>query len=249
MIVDIILRSHDGGDVHPDIGRFLSVAKKEIVKRSVRSLHESSKLVGEHVISFHIIDDHSSDETVAVLKEIAEVEPLSGTGNNASWLRAFKCARDSAADVVYLVEDDYLHAPEALREMFHFYQFAKERSGDKEIVLCPYDDFFNYVYGPDKVGFVVPGRERHWRTNTYTMGTFLISPQIVREHFEKFEQLARLYETPQGIAGGVTEETTIARIWKEGFATLFTPLPSLAVHLNQNEPPLFDWKTLWEKYA
>ncbi len=249
MRLDIVLRTHDGGDVHPDTGRFLSVPKKEIVKRSVRSLHESSKLAAGTDITFHIIDDHSSSETVDFLNTIIEVEPLSGTGNNASWLRAFERARDSEADAVYLVEDDYLHAPEALREMVFFYQDAREKSRGREMVLCPYDDFFNYVHGPDKTGYVVPGRERHWRTNTYTAGTFFISPKIVREHWEKFERLATLYETPQGKAEKVHEETTLARIWMEGYATLFTPLPSLAVHLNQNIPPLFDWKTLWEKYA
>lgn len=248
MRLEIILRTHDGGNVHPADGRIVHAPKKEIVRRCVSSLGDAVYHSGGSV-TVSIVDDHSSEETLDLLKRVGEVEALGGTGNNASWLRAFERARDSVADVVYLVEDDYLHAPEALREMASFYQFAKEKSGGREAVLCPYDDFFNYVHGPDKTGYVVPGHERHWRTNTYTLGTFLISSQLVREHFGKFEHLARLYETPQGIAGGVTEETTIARIWKEGFATLFTPLPSLAVHLNQNEPPLFDWKTLWEKYA
>ena len=132
--------------------------------------------------------------------------------------------------------------------MISFCNIVKEKSGGKEAVLCPYDDFFNYVRGPD-LAQVIPGIMRHWRTNTYTLGTFFISPRLVRNHFDLFEKLAKLYETPQGIAEHITEETTIARIWKEGYAVLFTPLPSLAVHLNQNEPPLFDWRTLWEKYA
>ncbi len=247
MKVDVILRTHDQGDVHPNDGRIVHAPKKEIVRRCVSSLGDAVRQSGGDV-TVSIVDDHSSEETLDLLKSVGEVEMLGGTGNNASWLRVFERAHDSVADVVYLVEDDYLHAPEALREMIYFYQFAKEKSGGKEAVLCPYDDFFNYVHGPDPAQ-VIPGAVRHWRTNTYTLGTFFISSTLVRDHFDLFEKLAKFYETPQGIAEHITEETTIARIWKEGHAVLFTPLPSLAVHLNQNEPPLFDWRTLWEKYA
>lgn len=248
MNLEVILRTHDGSDVHPGDVRIVHASKGEIVRRCVSSLGDAVRQSTDGVL-VRIIDDHSSEETCNFLKTIGEVEMLSGSGNNASWLRAFECARESEADVVYLVEDDYLHAPEALREMMYFYEEARKKSRGREMVLCPYDDFFNYVHGPDKTGYVVPSRERHWRTNTYTAGTFMLSPQLVRDHWEKFERLATLYETPQGIAEHVNEETTIARIWMEGHATLFTPLPSLAVHLNQNIPPRFDWETLWHKYA
>lgn len=241
MKLDIILRTHDNKNVHL-ITRAVHASKAEIVLRCARSLAAQK---ADADVSITVIDDHSSEETVKELKNIfpaATFVALELTGNNASMIEWYTRAKNSTADIVYLVEDDYLHAPGALQEMLDAYQkFSK--STQKPVALFPADDPDNYHPRYSEPAYILPGVKNLWRTNTHTTGTMFLSPSIIRDRWEIIDNFARKY----GLVEGLSEETIYRPIWTNEVA-LFTPLAPLAFHLNEHTHPLFSFKSLWNKY-
>jgi len=238
MLLDVILRTHDLHSLHAYNPRVIDVPKPEMVRRCVISLVKALAGV-EHTLT--ILDDHSTEETVEFLHRQGPVIET-GPGNNLSLLTAVDAAGASRADLVYLVEDDYLHTPEAIQEMLAFVELAKAKSLPS-VALHPYDDHDNYTHGINRASNIVVGRDRHWRTNACSTGTVLAEPWVFRE--PEWEKLARDYDKP-GL--NVHEGTTINRLWWDR-VPLFTPLPSLAVHLCGNVPPLVDYPRLWDQNA
>ncbi len=248
MKLDIILRTHDGGNrpVAPDTPRKVDVTKREITLGCAYSLSKSIKLCNEEVNIF-ILDDHSSKKTVKALKKMfgVKVIPFKGKDYAGGALNHFTYSKNSNADLIYSVEDDFLHKPEAISELIEtYYKFLDNIEPDM-ICLFPDDDYWNYTppFGPVQT-LIVPGVKRPWRMHTKTTNTFFTNPEVLRKYWEPF----RLQATESLTNPKVNEETTINVIWKK-FVPLFTPLVPLAFHLD-SWPPLFHKDAiaqLWEK--
>jgi hypothetical protein len=205
-----------------------------------------------HEIRYWWYDDHSSQQTVDELKQIFEDAkhpytyiPLEEEGWNASGLAQFERGRDSNADLVYFVEDDYLHYPTAIDEMVDAYHTFKKNLG-KEISIHPFDDPDNYLPIWIEPCRIVYGKHRHWRTNLHTTFTFLCNPELVRSKWHIFYTLASEYATLWGEMNHINESTMINKLWREE-VTLFTPIPSVALHMayETQRDPYLNWKELW----
>jgi hypothetical protein len=129
MRLEIILRTCDRGNISK-FPRFISVSKAELVLGCVASLINAANQVQGHTISYKILDDNSSQETLHQLqflfsksKHSYEFVEMSGTGSHYTALKQFELCRDSNADLVYSVEDDYLHCPSALKEALEEFIF------------------------------------------------------------------------------------------------------------------------------
>jgi len=261
MKLHIVLRTHDGKNIHGDKPRYINIPKKDLIIGCVSSLVNSSNLVKEHQIHLTILDDHSSNELLNVLKNIFkyfkhswEIISLKERGFNHSGYMQFKVCRDSDADLVYSVEDDYLHCPESISEMLRTYEYLKSYYKlEKDICIYPFDNKEDYEYG-----YVVPGRLfrtpiRHWKEGIWTTFTMMTTPNIFREYWDIFERLALKYkpfasgEDPNNL---VDEGNTISNIWKNNVIRV-NPIPSLALHIQfeeQRDPHInhVDW---WNKYS
>jgi len=168
-------------------------------------------------------------------------------GNNDSYLYQLELAKNSDADIVYLIEDDYLHFESAIFEMIEEYiNFSNLTKQD--IAIYPYDDPLNYTDKFLDESRIVLGSKRHWRTNKYSTGSFMVKPAIIRRHFDIYYKFCKLYMTPFGDALNIHEGTTINKIWREN-VYLFTPIPSLALHMQYEDQKdkFIDWKELWNK--
>ncbi len=243
--LNIILRTCDHSSVH-NRERFIKVPKRELIARCLRSLIASMNLCPESLV-LRILDDHSSAETLALIRDSiarsfhpAEIVPLRETGNPASLAESYRMA-DQYKNLIYFVEDDYLHYPGALPEMLAAYRFFSAKLGSAEVAIAPYDSPWNYYEGAD-VCRIVPGQGRPWRTHTKTTATVLITPKTLATFRSTFDALSRY-----GIDPSVTEASTINQIWKRG-VTLFTPIPALAFHMEDTPPVYEDWKPLWKMY-
>jgi hypothetical protein len=251
--LDIVLRTHDFIDVHSHPKpRYCGANKQTVILKSIQSLVNSANEF-DGCIKFIWLDDHSRQDTIDKIHTIFskskyeyEYIPLEVRGWNASGYEQFERGRSSDADLVYFVEDDYLHYPSAITEMVESYYTFKFNLG-KEVAIHPFDDPDNYKPEYIMPTRVVLGKDRRWRTNEYTTFTFLCNPEIVKKHWSKFYTLATEYMTEWGENNNIHEGTTINSIWRDD-VILFTPIPSVALHLQFEEQRdrYLDWETLWK---
>lgn len=251
--LDIILRTHSFIDIHPNpTPRYCGVDKTTLVEKCVKSLVQSANRY-DGKIKFIWFDDHSSQDMIDKVfrvftqsKHEVEFHPLEQRGWNASGLAQFDAGRSSDADLVYFVEDDYLHYPTAIEEMIDAYLTFKKNLGI-EVGIHPYDDPDNYLPLYIDECRIVLGKNRHWRTNKYSTFTVMCSPEIVRKFWSRFYTVATEYMTEWGEKNQIQEGTTINHIWRWE-VKLFTPIPSVALHMGYERQldPYIDWKALWD---
>jgi len=99
--------------------------------RCTQSLVTSINQADDDII-LRVFDDHSPSETMTTLRRIlgtckhpVEFVALETRGYNASCLASFSKARNDGRELLYLVEDDYLHAPSAIQEMLEVHVVSR----------------------------------------------------------------------------------------------------------------------------
>jgi hypothetical protein len=255
MKLDIILRTHSTSDVHPG-QRYTQTSKREVVLRCTKSLINSINLA-EGDIHFTIIDDHSTEDCVQELKKMLALckhkttfVALEGTGVQESAIAQFTYGREHGREVVYFIEDDYLHTPSAISEMMNAYELFKKRLNGQEVALFPtdYPDFYRLC--SHELTRIVYGEKRHWRVSYHTTNTCWLSHKAIVDNWQGFATLGQYYGTVYGVANNITEENTINRMWREDI-TLFSPIPSVALHMQfeEHKDPFIDWKSWWDAAA
>lgn len=251
MKLEIILRTHDQSNIHTDRERYFGGTKKDLIVGCLTSLINTANLVEKHTINFKILDDHSSPELIQEIYNLFELSKwpyelynLTKSGHHYSGLKQFEFGRDSEADLVYLVEDDYLHCNTALNEMLDSYEIFVAKSG-QEIVIYPFDMPDDYVPPWMAPSFIVHGSNRHWRTGIWTTFTMMLRPKVLIDHWPVFEKLATEYDPV-----GVNEGNTICEIWKN-HTLRFSPIQSLALHMqfDTQMDPYIDWNQWWNDYT
>ena len=155
-----------------------------------------------------------------------------------SVLKSVFLTKTEANDLVYFVEDDYLHEEGAVSEMLFTYQKISSQLG-KEIFLCPSD--YPYLYKKVDATKILFGNKRHWRTVNETLITFLTSRKMILKYWENFISLATIRHHPM--------EKKLHEIYEKELC--LSPIPSLTMHAtNVNSvygiPPNYDWKKNWE---
>lgn len=257
--LDVVLRTCDIANVHDDWRvRYHGIEKGNLIVGCLRSLVNSIKKVSGTKIHLTILDDHSTEQVLSKIREISnelensKVISLEEKGYNNSAYQQWILCRDSNADVVYSVEDDYIHCPTAIQEMLDSYQKFCDRLKRNDVVLFPFDEPSEYD-PPNRTDFIVHGSARHWRTGVFTTNVMMTRPQLFRDNWQLFETLALKYNgdylNPR--TEHYDEENTIWKIWKSNRAIRFNPIPSLALHMQfeQQRDPFIDWQKWWNDYA
>ena len=92
-------------------------------------------------------------------------------------------------DLIYFVEDDYLHTKKSILEMVLAYEkFSSQLN--KEIFLCPAD--YPYLYRDVENTNILIGDKFHWRKINQTLCTFLTSREMINKYYEKMVQMLSL---------------------------------------------------------
>jgi glycosyltransferase involved in cell wall biosynthesis len=249
MHVDILFRSCSRVLAVHGRPRAVPVGKEELILRCLATLRatvshacQSGALTSGQLI---VIDDHSSADCLDAMRRLLVDLPIGvyclgveGTGNSASLKTAYAYARGRCRDLIYFVEDDYLHAPSALAEMIEIYQQAGAGLGyDPIIHPCDYMDRYRDPYP----SMVILGKHRYWRTVLHTTGTFMVA----RQTFDRYRDLYDAF-SDYGTDPGIQEDTTINRIYSQ--TTCLAPMPSLTVHLQEPSllPPFVPWEDWWQ---
>jgi hypothetical protein len=142
-------------------------------------------------------------------------------------------------DLIYFVEDDYIHSIDSIKEMLLSYEKISTQL-NHELVLCPTD--YPYLYNKMEKSNILLGNNYHWRQIEESLCTFLTSNLIVKKYWEDLISMCEIEHYPF--------EKPLHNIYKKEFC--FSPIPSLAVHYtNVNSiyglSPFIEYKKLWEE--
>lgn len=157
----------------------------------------------------------------------------------ASILKSFNTVKENPADLIYFVEDDYIHKKESLGEMIFTYEkFTSELK--QELFLCPVD--YPYLYKSTENTNILIGNNCHWRTVKESLLTFMTSKKMIDKHWNKLIKMCETEHSPF--------EMPLHKIYEEEIC--LSPIPSLALHCtNVNSvyglSPNINWKELWEE--
>ncbi len=148
-------------------------------------------------------------------------------------------AKNQCNDLIYFVEDDYLHQKEAINEMVFSYERISSQL-NRELILCPTD--YPYLYTKIDLTNIFLGTNKHWRRVEETLCTFLTSKIILQKYWNKFISMCQYEHYPF--------EQPLHEIYKSEYC--LSPIPSLAVHLtNINSifglSPNIDWEKIWKE--
>ena len=229
--------------------------------RSIKSLTKSINLCQSKYLDLKIktiiLDDSSKNENLDKIKQIAkdvDAEIISldtkrfetkikkqktreTFSNLASLLQCFEIGKDIGEDLVYFVEDDYLHSETMLEEMIATYERVSSQLG-KDIFMCPSD--YPYLYMNNEKTNILIGNKRHWRTISKTLCTFLTSKKLLDFYWQNFSKNCEDRHDPF--------EKFINEIYLKEIC--ISPIRSLSLHLtNVNSSyglaPFVDYKKLW----
>ena len=159
--------------------------------------------------------------------------------NLASLYQCFEIGKEIGEDLIFFIEDDYLHFETMLEEMIATYERVSSQVG-KDIFMCPAD--YPYLYMNNEKTNILIGNKRHWRTINKTLCTFLTSGKMVNKHFDKLLSMCKKEHSPF--------EKPLHEIFKS--EVCLSPIPSLAIHAtNINSiygvSPVVNIKKLWDE--
>ncbi len=243
--------------------RLFEQPKIEYSYRSINSLINSinscSNKYPNLKIKSIIIDDNSKEENLNKIKKLIEgknIDILSidyekyknkileqkskdTFSNLASLLNSFEIAKNQGEDLIFFVEDDYLHFETMLEEMIASYERIASQI-DKDIFMCPSD--YPYLYMDNEKTNILIGNKRHWRTINKTLCTFMTSKNLLDKYWKNFEKTCLDRNDPF--------EKNINEIYEKEIC--ISPIKSLSLHLtNVNSSyglsPFIDYKKLWDE--
>ena len=159
--------------------------------------------------------------------------------NLASLFNSFEIGKSQGEDLVFFIEDDYLHFEPMLEEMVSSYERISSQIKN-DIFMCPSD--YPYLYMNNEKTNVLIGNKRHWRTVEKTLCTFMTSVNLLNKYWENFEKTCQDRNNPF--------EKYINEIYLKEICV--SPLKSLSLHLtNVNSSyglaPFIDYKKLWDE--
>ena len=245
--------------------RLFEQPKIEYILRCLNSLIKSIKILEKKNskinIELKIIDNSDSEDNINRINNLINLTSIKADiikhqsiehndlimdqsnketfSNLSSLLKCFEIGRDSSSDLIYFVEDDYLHFETALEEMISTYERVSSQL-KKDLFICPSD--YPYLYMNNEQTNLLIGSSRHWRTITKSLCTFITSKELLIKYWENFNKNCLKRHNPF--------EKYINEIYTKEIC--ISPIKSLALHLtNINSSyglsPHIDYKSLWDE--
>ena len=245
--------------------RLFELPKIEYTLRSLNSLLKSINFCKEKYpdvkIKLIIIDDNTDEANLNKIKNltnnnnfdinitklnhdkyrkvIKEQKNEQTYSNLSSLLCCYEIAKENADDLVFFVEDDYLHFEPMMEEMIASYERISSQINN-DIFMCPTD--YPYLYMNNQKTNILIGNKRHWRTVNETLCTFMTSKIFLEKYWDNFYKTCLDRHDPF--------EKYINEIYNTEICV--SPLKSLSVHFtNVNSSyglsPFIDYKKLWNE--
>ena len=217
---DIIVIDHNSEK--NDIEQIKKQLDKSNLKNSIISLN-----VNEFVNNIKSINAKNEKVTENQISNMSNIH------------KSLLVAKDQCNDLVYFVEDDYLHQLDSIYEMIFTYERISSQM-NRELFICPTD--YPYLYTKADTTNIFLGSSKHWRKVEETLCTFLTSKIILQKYWKKFISMCQFEHYPF--------EQPLHDIYKSEYC--LSPIPSLALHCtNINSvfglSPNMNWKKIWEE--
>jgi glycosyltransferase involved in cell wall biosynthesis len=232
-------------------GRYVQASKPEIINKCLSSLVNSINQVTDHDIELFVLDDNSHPDCLIDIKKIinqcnfpSQLISLEGTGKtgpNDTCKLVYKLVEDHCTDLWYHVEYDYLHYPEAINDMIESVAQFEEDTGAM-VAINPHDDIWRYKH-QIYYSLILLGPYRHYRTVKHTTFTCLASRAIFDKYRNHFDDAAEWLHKTDWV-----EDKTINQVWNKEDVMLFSPIPSLALHLmdESGKDPYINFEEFWD---
>ncbi len=196
------------------------------------NLDKIRKLIQDQNIEIIPLDH---EKYKSIIKKQEKTETFS---NLASLLQSFEIGKNQSDDLIFFIEDDYIHSETMLDEMITSYERIASQV-KKDIIMCPAD--YPYLYMNNEKTNILIGSNRHWRTINKTLCTFMLSKNLLSKYWENFYKTCLDRHDPF--------EKYINEIYEN--EVCISPIISLSLHLtNINSSyglsPFLDYKKLWE---
>ena len=244
--------------------RIFDFEKNEYTFRTLRSLIKATNKAKEEFKNINlkliVTDTNSPEKDLQIIKEILKGSRIENKiisinlneyrkkikngyseakfSNMANFYNSLLIAKNEEADLIYFVEDDYLHSVNSIVEMiFSYEKFYSLFSQD--VILLPSD--YPYLYTKDENTKVYLGEKNHWRLVSESLVTFMTSKTLIDKHFSELEIMGFEWTDPW--------EKPLHNIYK--FYPCLSPIPSLAIHCaNINSifgiSPMVNLKKIWD---
>ena len=217
---DIVVIDHNSDK--KDLDQIKKQLNKSNIKNSVISLN-----VNDFLGNINKINEKKENVTKNQLSNMSNIH------------QSLLVAKDQCDDLVYFVEDDYLHVKNAFDEMLSAYERLSSQL-NKELILCPAD--YPYLYTQANPTNLFLGKSKHWRKVDESLCTFLTSKIMVKKYWDKLISMCQFEHYPF--------EKPLHEIYKSEYC--LSPIPSISIHLtNINSifglSPNIDWKKVWDE--
>lgn len=214
------------------VTRYNNTPKTTMIKKCWASLQFS--VTNEDTVV--IIHDNVSDDTIAWLKNNCNtnnIELVSVPEHEWSYHEHTvtlintleEWCNNYPDELHYIVEDDYLHVPNAIRVLEHTFK-------DSNYFILSYDYIDRYT--KPEACVVLLGPDRHWRTVTSSTMTVMAKGKTWLDHIVELKA-----------AAPTSNDQVFADIYK--ITSCLSPIPSLSSHMtDRHQSPFVDWKAIWE---
>ena len=232
----------------------------------IKSINNSTKIFNKINLKITIIDHNSETKVINQMKTLLnnqffkseiidlkvenfknEIQSINQKGekvtdnqiSNMSNIHQSLLIARNCEDLIYFVEDDYLHSINSIKEMILSYEKLSSLL-KQELILCPTD--YPYLYNKAENSKIFLGNNFHWRQIEESLCTFLTSNLIVKKYWEDLISVCKFEHQPF--------EKPFHDVYKKEFC--LSPIPSLAIHCtNINSvyglSPFINYKKIWEE--
>ena len=232
----------------------------------IKSINNSTKIFNKINLKITIIDHNSETKVINQMKTLLnnqffkseiidlkvenfknEIQSINQKGekvtdnqiSNMSNIHQSLLIARNCEDLIYFVEDDYLHSINSIKEMILSYEKLSSLL-KQELILCPTD--YPYLYNKAENSKIFLGNNFHWRQIEESLCTFLTSNLIVKKYWEDLISICKFEHQPF--------EKPFHDVYKKEFC--LSPIPSLAIHCtNINSvyglSPFINYKKIWEE--
>jgi hypothetical protein len=189
-----------------------------------------------------IFDGDSTDHFVS--KRNVKIVNIEGGCESKSFTKLLDYVKDldiSDDDIIYLLEDDYLHKPgslDILREIFTSFSNVD--------YVSLYDHMDKYLVQYQVPGFITQltcTKNVHWRTTHSTTNSYAMKFSTLKRDLDIHYEFSKF-----DVYGPVTQDhLKFLNLWKNK-RSLLTPVPGFSTHVeNSLMSPTIDWFKISEQ--